>query len=51
MDSFDLIFGCVALFFIVMLIKSAFKYNWRDISSRYICLYDWVAFSCISPCG
>ena len=24
MDSFDLIFGCVALFFIVMLIKSAF---------------------------
>lgn len=26
MDSFDLIFGCVALFFIVMLIKSAFKY-------------------------
>lgn len=26
MDSFDLIFGCVALFFIVMLIKNAFKY-------------------------
>ena len=26
MDSFDLIFICVALFFIVMLIKSAFKY-------------------------
>ena len=53
MDSFDLIFGCVALFFIVMLIKNAFKYVIGETSlvSIFVCLYAWVTFSCFSPCG
>ena len=40
MDSFDLIFGCVALFFIVMLIKSAFKYVIGETSlvSIFVCI-------------
>lgn len=50
MDSFDLVFGCVALFFIVMLIKNAFKYVIGETSLVSIFVYDWVAFSCISPC-
>ena len=40
MDSFDLIFGCVALFFIVVLIKSAFKYVIGETSlvSIFVCM-------------
>lgn len=40
MDSFDLIFICVALFFIVMLIKSAFKYVIGETSlvSIFVCM-------------
>lgn len=40
MDSFDLVFGCVALFFIVMLIKSAFKYVIGESSlvSIFVCM-------------
>ena len=40
MDSFDLIFGCVALFFIVMLIKNAFKYGIGETSlvSIFVCM-------------
>ena len=40
MDSFDLIFICVALFFIVMLIKSTFKYVIGETSlvSIFVCM-------------
>lgn len=39
MDSFDLVFGCVALFFIVMLIKNAFKYVIGESSLVSIFVY------------
>lgn len=40
MDSFDLVFGCVALFFIVMLIKNAFKYviGETPLVSIFVCM-------------
>lgn len=45
MDSFDLVFLCIALFFIVMLIKNAFKYVIGETSlvSIFVCMVGLLA--------